>query len=237
MAGSCVRTTISAPRAATLSAVRNTFAGRPRARNGSRRVDAAVADERERIAGELHDVLAHALSAIVVQAGAARRADPSQALAALGAVERTGRDALAELRRLVGVLRPEHDEVSLTPQPGLERIPSLVRSAQLAGLEVDLRVEGTARPLPAGVDLAAYRVVELALGSAVDAGGAARADVRVSYANDAVTVEVRDDGRRTVHLPTGLRERVCLHGGELQTGLRSGGGHGVRARIPLGAVA
>jgi signal transduction histidine kinase len=215
----------------------NNFAGRLRARDGARRADALVADERDRIAGEVHDVLAHALSAIVVQAGAARRADPSEALAALGAVERTGRDALAELRRLLGVLRPEDGELPLTPQPGLERIPSLVRRARHAGLEVHLRVEGRERPLPAGVDLAAYRVVELALGSAVDGAGAARADVRVSYADDAVVVEVRDDGRRTVRPLAGLRERVCLHGGELQSGMRSGGGHSVRARIPLRAVA
>ena len=239
--GSCVRTTIGAPRAATLSAVGavTTFAARMRGlrRNRARRADTAVADERERIAGELHDVIAHALSAIVVQAGAARRADSGQALAALGAVERTGREALAELRRLVGVLRPDDDESPLAPQPGLDHLPSLVRRTRLAGLEVHLHVDGRARPLPTGVDLAVYRIVELALGSAVDGAGAGCAEVRVTYADDAVVVEVRDDGRRTVRPSAGLRERVCLYGGELQSGLRSGGGHGVRARLPLGVVA
>jgi signal transduction histidine kinase len=214
----------------------STFTARMRARHSAAPADAA-ADERAVIAGELHDVLAHSLSAIVVQAGAARRADPSRALAALGEVERTGREALAELRRLLGVLGPARDELPLAPQPGLEHVPSLVRRARLAGLEVHLCVEGRPRPLPAGVDLAAYRVVELALGSALDGAGAARADVRVSYADDAVTIEVRDDGRRTVRPLAGVRERVCLYGGELHAGSRSGGGHAVRARIPLGVAA
>jgi signal transduction histidine kinase len=206
----------------------------------SRAADEAVAEERERIAGELHDVVAHALSAMVVQAGAARRragADPAQARAAFEAVEGTGREALTEIRRLLGVLRREDEEIALAPQPSLAHVSSLVRRARLAGLEVHLRIDGTVRPLPAGVDLTAYRVVQLALGSALDGAGAARADVRVRYGADHVVVEVRDDGNRIVRPLPGVRERVSLYGGDLHAGLRRGGGHGVRARLPLGGVA
>jgi signal transduction histidine kinase len=206
----------------------------------ARAADEAVAEERERIAGELHDVVAHALSAMVVQAGAARRraeADPVQARAAFEAVEGTGREALTEIRRLLGVLRREDEEIALAPQPSLTHVSSLVRRARLAGLEVHLRIDGDVRPLPAGVDLTAYRVVQLALGSAVDGAGAGRADVRVRYGADHVVVEVRDDGNRIVRPLPGVRERVSLYGGELHAGVRRGGGHGVRARLPLGGVA
>jgi signal transduction histidine kinase len=206
----------------------------------TRAADEAVAQERERIAGELHDVVAHALSAMVVQAGAARRradADPVQARAAFAAVECTGREALTEIRRLLGILRREDKEIALAPQPSLAHVSSLVRRARLAGLEVQLRIDGTIRPLPAGVDLTAYRVVQLALGSAVDGAGAGRAHVRVRYGADDVVVEVRDDGSRVVRPLPGVRERVSLYGGELHAGLRRGGGHGVRARLPLGGVA
>jgi signal transduction histidine kinase len=206
----------------------------------ARAAEDAVASERERIAGELHDVVAHALSAMVVQAGAARRVapdDPAQARAAFEAVEGTGREALTEIRRLLGVLRREDEELALAPQPRLTHVSSLVRRARLAGLEVHLRIDGAIRPLPAGVDLTAYRVVQLALGSAADGAGAARADVRVRYGDDHVVVEVRDDGGRIVRPLPGVRERVLLYGGELHAGVRRGGGHGVRARLPLGGLA
>ena len=206
----------------------------------ARAADDAVAQERERIAGELHDVVAHALSAMVVQAGAARRRaaeDPAQARAAFEAVEGTGREALTEIRRLLGVLRREDEEIALAPQPSLAHVSSLVRRARLAGLEVHLRIDGEVRALPAGVDLTAYRVVQLALGSAVEGAGAGRADVRVRYGADHVVVEVRDDGNRIVRPLPGVRERVSLYGGELHAGVRRGGGHGVRARLPLGGVA
>ncbi len=206
----------------------------------TRVADDAVAQERERIAAELHDVVAHALSAMVVQAGAARRraeADPTQARAVFEAVEGTGREALTEIRRLLGVLRREDEEIAMAPQPSLAHVASLVRCARLAGLEVHLRIDGTVRPLPAGVDLTAYRVAQLALGSAADGAGAGRADVRVRYGADHVVVEVRDDGNRVVRPLPGVRERASLYGGELHAGLRRGGGHGVRARLPLGSVA
>jgi signal transduction histidine kinase len=197
----------------------------------------AVADERERIAGELHDVVAHSVSAMVVQAGAARRRTGEPARAALEAVEGAGREALTELRRLAGVLRRDEDEPPLAPQPSLASVSGLVRCARLGGLEVHLRIEGEVRPLPAGVDLTAYRVAELALHSALDEAGARRADVRVRYGADEVVVEVRDDGRHLVRPLASVRERVSLYGGELHAGLRAGGGHGVRARLPLGGAA
>jgi signal transduction histidine kinase len=189
-----------------------------------------VADERERIAGELHDVVAHSVSAMVVQAGAARRRTGD---AALEVVEGTGREALTELRRLGGVLRRE-DDSPLAPQPTLAGVCSLVRGVRVQGLEVHLVIEGAVRELPPGVDLTAYRVVELALRSALSEAGARRADVRVEYGADEIVVEVRDDGRHLVRPLAGVRERVSLYGGELHAGLRSGGGHGVRARLPLG---
>jgi signal transduction histidine kinase len=191
-----------------------------------------VADERERIAGELHDVVAHSVSAMVVQAGAARRRTGD---ASLEVVEGTGREALTELRRLGGVLRREDDDPPLAPQPTLAGVCSLVRGVRVAGLEVHLAIEGAVRELPPGVDLTAYRVVELALRSALSEAGARRADVRVEYGADEVVVEVRDDGRQVVRPLAGVRERVSLYGGELHAGLRSGGGHGVRARLPFGA--
>jgi signal transduction histidine kinase len=192
-----------------------------------------VADERERIAGELHDVVAHSVSAMVVQAGAARRRTGD---AALEVVEGTGREALTDLRRLGGVLRRE-DDPPLAPQPTLAGVCSLVRGVRVAGLEVHFVIEGAVRELPPGVDLTAYRVVELALRSALSEAGARRADVRVEYGADEVVVEVRDDGRHVVRPLAGVRERVSLYGGELHAGLRSGGGHGVRARLPLGGEA
>jgi signal transduction histidine kinase len=177
---------------------------------------------------------------MVVQAGAARRraaADPSQVRAAFEAVEGTGREALTEIRRLLGVLRRDDEELALAPQPSLAHVSGLVRRARLAGLEVHLRIEGDVRPLPAGVDLTAYRVVQLALRSAANGAGAGRADVRVRYGGDDVVVEVRDDGGRVVRPLPGVRERVVLYGGELHAGVRRGGGHGVRARLPLGGLA
>jgi signal transduction histidine kinase len=173
---------------------------------------------------------------MVVQAGAGRRGDAQQAHAALAAVEDTGREALADVRLLAGLHR-EDDALALAPQPGLAQVAGLARRARVAGLEVHLRVDGVPRALPAGIDLTAYRIVQLALGSAVDCAEAARADVRVSYGAAEVIVEIRDDGRRVVRPLAGVRERVALYGGELHAGLRSGGGHGVRARLPLEAAA
>jgi signal transduction histidine kinase len=196
---------------------------------------AAVLAERARIAGELHDVIAHALGAMVVQGGAARRLaqrDPARAREAFGAIEATGRDALTEMRALLGVLRREDEELALDPQPSLAHVSTLVRRSAAAGLPVDLTVEGERGQVPAGVDLVAYRVVQQALGGALDAGRAGRAQVRVRYGTDAVEVKITDDGPGTRALP-GLRERVRLYGGELHAGARRDGGHAVRARLPV----
>jgi signal transduction histidine kinase len=201
--------------------------------------EAAAAEERTRIAGELHDVVAHALSAMTVQATAARRrveGDPTDAKLAFAAVETTGREALTELRRLLGVLRKEDEELALAPQPSLANIDGLARRATAAGLPVELKVTGTARRLPAGVDLTAYRVVQEALGSARDSGGAGRAAVVVAYGPESVAVEIRDDGRADGRALLGTRERVAVYGGDLATAA-DGEGWRVSAWLPAEAIA
>ncbi len=199
----------------------------------------AASDERTRIAGELHDVVAHAMSAMVVQAGGARRLaerDPGRARDAFAAVEETGREALTEIRRLLGVLRREDDEIALAPQPSLRHLASLVRRVEAAGLPVVLRVDGEERPLPPGVDLTAYRLVQEALGGALEQGAAGRADVLVRYRPDGLDLEVTDDGSADGARPlAGVRERVSLYGGQLHAGRRRAGGHAVRAKLPVGS--
>jgi signal transduction histidine kinase len=164
----------------------------------------AVAEERGRIARELHDVVAHSVSVMVVQAGAARRTmaiSPEQAATALGQVEATGRQALVELRRLLGLLRDgdgdgegEATAAALAPQPSLANLDTLVTAAREAGLPVEVAVEGEPRPLPAGVDLSAYRIVQEALTNSLRHAGAARTRVRVGYGREALEVRVEDDG-------------------------------------------
>ncbi len=208
-------------------ALRDRAAALERRRAGE--AERVVADERTRIAGELHDVVAHALSAMTVQASGARRlvgSDPARAREAFAAVEATGRDALDELRRLLGVLRRADEELALAPQPSLRHVASLT---QRAGLPVDLATDGAAAALPAGIDLTAYRVVHEALAAAAR-GHAARASVHVRYGDDAVELEVLDDGSGERPL-IGIRERVALHGGRLT----SEPGR-VRARLPLGVA-
>jgi signal transduction histidine kinase len=200
------------------------------------RAHRAVEEERERIAGELHDVVAHALGAMTVQASAARRLvhhHPESARAAFAAVESSGREALTEIRRLLGVLRREDEELALAPQPSLRHVASLARRVRSAGLAVELSVEGDVEALPAGVDLTAYRVVQEALGAALEESGAGSARVRVRRRGDDVLVEVADDGGAGggSHLPA-LRDRVALHGGQL---LADRGR--VRARLPIGGAA
>jgi signal transduction histidine kinase len=204
------------------------------------RTAAAAVEERSRIAGELHDVVAHALSAMVVQAAGARRLaerDPGRAAEAFQAVESSGREALTEIRRLLGVLRRDDEELALAPQPSLRHVGSLVRRIEAAGLPVDLGIEGEARELPIGVDLTAYRVVQEALGGALEHGHAGRARVLVRYGADHVELEVDDDGRAPERPLLGIRERVTLSGGQLRAGARRDGGHVVRARLPLGGPA
>jgi signal transduction histidine kinase len=200
---------------------------------------AAAQEERTRIAAELHDVVAHALSAMVVQASGARRLaerDPGRAGEAFLAVERSGREALTEIRGLLGVLRHEDEELALAPQPSLRHVSTLVRKSQAAGLPVHVDVEGDARDLPIGIDLTAYRVIQEALGGALELGHAGDARVRVHYGADHVEIEVVDDGGGTRPLP-GIRERVALSGDQLRAGARRDGGHVVRARLPLGGPA
>ncbi|WP_169542328.1 sensor histidine kinase [Solirubrobacter soli] len=199
----------------------------------------AVVDERTRIAGELHDVVAHALSAMTVQATGARRlalTRPELALAAFGAIETAGREALDELRRLLGVLRREDAEITLNPQPSLRHVGSLLRRTAAAGLPVTIKVEGDERELAAGLDVTAYRVVQDALAAALDVGGAGRAEVRLRYSAAALEVVVRDDGpgAAAARPLMGIRERVVLHGGRFVASPRRGaGGHIVRATLPL----
>jgi signal transduction histidine kinase len=196
----------------------------------------AVAEERTRIAAELHDVVARALRRMVADAdGAAAlvRVEPARAALAFAAVEQTGRDALAEIRRLLGVLRREDDELALAPQPTLAHVADLVRRARAAGLPVQLRVEGTPAPLAAGADLTAYRVVQEALAGAVREGAVVGATVTVRYGADAVVLEVLDDGAARP-APMGIGERVALYGGELRAASSRDGGQALRARLPLG---
>ena len=210
----------------------------------------AVSEERARIARELHDVVAHHVSVMVVQAAAARRvlaSHPDQAADALGAIETTGRQALSEMRGMLGVLRQDEASDDLVPQPGLERIDTLLESVREAGLPVDLVIEGTPRALPPGLDLSAYRIVQEALTNTLKHAGMARARVLLRYGDNALELEVTDDGRGAAaalrdgerspgHGLIGMRERVSLFGGEMTAGPRSAGGYAVRARLPIGAT-
>ena len=205
----------------------------------------AVAQERARIARELHDIVAHAMSVMVVQAGAARTVvdhDPEAARAAIGRIEETGRDGLTEMRRLIGILKGSGDGADLAPQPGLDRLGPLLDSIRGAGVPVECVTRGEPRSLPTGVDLAAYRFVQEALTNVVKHAGAASARVSLEWAPDALVVEVADDGRGGLadrasagHGLVGMRERVALYGGSLDAGPRAGGGFAVRARLPDGA--
>ncbi|HVL97086.1 MAG TPA: histidine kinase [Solirubrobacteraceae bacterium] len=208
----------------------------------------AVAAERRRIAREMHDVVAHSISVMVVQAGGARRIlarEPERAEAAAAEIERTGREALLEMRRLLGVLRGPDEEAARAPAPGFDGLSGLVARARDAGLPVELRIEGEPAPLAPGVDLAAYRVVQEALLNALQHAPGAPTEVRVCWTPDALELHVADRGPGPAEDPSrdgngngliGMRERVCLYGGELQTGRRSGGGFEVRARLPFDAA-
>lgn len=206
----------------------------------------AVADERTRIAREMHDVVAHSVSLMVVQAGAARRmldTRPERSHGALLAVEDAGRQALGELRRIIGLLRDDPQGEALAPMPGLGEMPRLVERTRACGLEVELCVTGEQRQLPPGVDLAVYRVVQEALTNTVKHAAARRARVALDWQSDALALEVFDDGAGEP-LPgqpaglglVGMRERVGVCGGELDVGPQPGG-FAVRARIPLDPIA
>jgi signal transduction histidine kinase len=197
----------------------------------------AAAEEQARIARELHDVLAHNVSVMVVQAAAANdvfETQPQRAREALQAIERTGRSALTELRRLLGRVR----QTDYEPQPGLSGLGALVEGVRAAGLPVTLRVEGELDDLPAGLDLSAYRIVQEALTNAIKHAGASAAEVRVRRTADEVELEVDDDGAGPAGNGRGqgligMRERASLLGGEVEAGPKPGGGFRVRAKLPL----
>ncbi|GAA4623560.1 hypothetical protein GCM10023196_020200 [Actinoallomurus vinaceus] len=223
---------------------------------------AAVDAEHARIARELHDIVSHNVSVMVIQAAAARDvlgAMPDAAAAALLAVETAGRDTMTELRHLLGLLAPsqsgedEEDEMDLSPQPSLSRLSPLIDRIAFAGLPVEVRISGEPRPLPAGIDATAYRIVQEALTNALKHGDGIKAEVSVRYANHYLRVEVLNSGPSVLTGGTpsankpgtgdgktgagrgllGLKERVAVYGGDLDARRRLGGGYRVRARIPL----
>jgi signal transduction histidine kinase len=204
-----------------------------------------VAEERTRIARELHDVVAHRVSMMTVQAGAAKTVaadDPEGALQAMEAVEKAGRQVLGELRHLLGVLRPVAEVGGLGPQPGLADVPRLVEQFVEAGLDVSLTMNGVQTDLPTHVDLSAYRIVQEALTNVLKhAGPSVHTDVRLSADNQEVAIEVLDNGHGTTILPgsghgiLGMRERALLLGGSLDAGPRPSGGFQVVAHLPIGS--
>jgi signal transduction histidine kinase len=204
----------------------------------------AVAEERARIARELHDIVAHSVSVMVLQVGAVRHNLPHTRrddVDALRGVERTGRTALAEMRRLLGAMRATGDELELTPQPGLDGLQSLLDDVGRAGLPVQLHVDGEPVPLARAVELSAYRIVQEGLTNALKHARATRADVTVRYESSALQIEVRDDGKANGigdgygHGLIGVRERVKIYGGEMAAGPAPDGGFVLTTRLPLGA--
>jgi signal transduction histidine kinase len=202
----------------------------------------AVAEERARIARELHDVVGHSVSVMTVQAAGVRRLlrpEQEREREALQIVEQTGREALAEMRRLVGVLRRPEEAPALAPQPSLEHLDRLVAQARKAGLPVRLTVEGQPVQLAAGLDLTAYRFVQEGLTNALKHAGAEHAEVLVRYDDGHVALTVLDDGtgegggESGGHGLVGMRERVSVYGGELEAGPRPEGGYRLHARLPL----
>jgi signal transduction histidine kinase len=215
----------------------------------------AVTEERSRIARELHDVVAHHVSVMVVQAAGARSVidrDPGEAAAALSAVESTGRQALVEMRRMVGVLRTGRWEDSRSPLPSLDRLDELLAQVREAGLPVELSVEGERRSLPAGVDLSAYRIVQEALTNSLRHAGKATSRVRLRYGRRDLAITIADDGlgaRAAAreadghgrddggHGLLGMRKRVALFGGRLEAGPGPSGGYVVAAWLPIDGAA
>jgi signal transduction histidine kinase len=203
----------------------------------------AVADERARIARELHDVVAHSVGTIVVQAGAERLAlggEAERTRDALLTIENTGRQALAEMRRLLGMLRRDDADLGLAPQPSLAHVDGLLDQVRAAGLSVELEVDRDLAQLPPGVDLSAYRIVQEALTNALKHAGAAHVRVAIRYTEQYIELEVVDDGSGPAmagtsagHGIVGMRERVALYGGMLETGARDAGGFAVRARLRI----
>ena len=214
-----------------------------RERDQDRRL--AADEERTRIARELHDVVAHDVSVIAIQAGAARAVQlskPEAAAKALGLIETTARETLIELNRLLGVLRSSNGATpDRSPQPGIDQLPGLVEELRAAGLEVDARVDGAAQPLPPALDLSAYRILQEATTNVLKHARAHRVDIRIHYSATMLALDVRDDGAgggadpaaSSGHGLIGMRERVALFGGKLHAGRNRAGGFSVHARLPL----
>jgi signal transduction histidine kinase len=209
------------------------------------RVRAAALGERARLAREIHDVIAHSVSVMVIQAAGARTvmdSEPTRAQEALMSVERAGREALAEMRRLLGALGDGQELRALAPQPGIDDLPDLISRTQAAGLPASIRVVGDPVAVAPGLSLCAYRLVQEALTNAIKHAGPARAAVSVRWQADALELEVADDGHGIAasadraaggHGLVGMRERAALHGGSVEAGPGLGGGFAVRARIPF----
>jgi signal transduction histidine kinase len=210
--------------------------------------DAAATRERTRLAHELHDVIAHSVSVMVVQAGAAERMlalDPERAGRALGSVQATGREALSELRRLLGVLRTDVPSADgqLEPQPDLDDLDRLAEQLRETGLDLSVTRTGEVRPLGRGIELAAFRILQEALTNVLKHGHARRADVEVCYGPDRLAISVVDDGtggeplvQGSGHGVRGMTERAAMYGGTLEAGPRTSGGYAVRAELPIGSV-
>ncbi len=216
------------------------------ARDHDRRMQAAVEQEQARIAGEVHDIVAHDVSVIVAQAAVARRVfdtQPRKAAEALASIEAVGRDALDGLRRLFGLLRTQPDEPERAPQPSLDRLPWLLEQVRRAGLPVELTIDGTPRPLPATVELNAYRIVQEALTNSLKHAGPTRASVVLEYEPDALRVEVRDEGGAGTHSTSAgyglisMQQRTSMLGGDLVVGPEVERGFRVSARLPVAEAA
>jgi signal transduction histidine kinase len=232
-------------RAAQADAAEERAAQAEKEREAAARI--AVAEERARIARELHDIVAHAVSVMVLQVGAVRHQLPDELAAeadALRGVEQTGRTALTEMRRLLAAMRRDGDDVELAPSPGLDSVSSLVADVERAGLPVTVHVEGEQAQLPRAIDLSAYRIVQEALTNALKHARAQRADVTLRYAPDELGIEVRDDGRGggagtngAGFGLVGISERVKIYGGRMSAGRAPEGGFVVEARLPLAGEA
>jgi signal transduction histidine kinase len=215
-------------------------------REAEERLQAAVAQERRHMARELHDVVAHGVSVMVIQAGAARQVidtAPDQATQSILTVESTGRDVMAELRRLLGVLNDDGEATGLAPQPGIGQLGPLVDRVRAAGLPAELEIDGTPCELPASLDVTAYRIVQEALTNALRYARRARTLVHVVYDEDLLRLEILDDGPAgdaagsdgTGRGLVGMQERASIVGGRLEAGPRLGGGYAVRAWLPVGS--
>ena len=205
----------------------------------------AVAEERTRIARELHDVVAHAVSVMVLQVGAVRHNLPDslgEDREALRGIERVGRTALTEMRHLLAAMRSDGDDIELGPQPGLDRLDALLDDTGRAGLPVQLHVEGERVPLPRGIDLSAYRILQEGLTNALKHAHASHADVTLRYAPEQLQIEIRDDGvgasrdNGMGHGLVGVGERVKIYGGQMSAGMAPGGGFVLSTRLPLGVI-